>query len=132
MATANNNTNMAKRQDRSPEPVQQRQETIAPPVDVYENADELLLVADLPGARSDGIDIQLENGQLTILAKRNDDPAGTPLATEYRARDYFRNFSVPQGIDASKIAAQFTAGVLHLHLPKAESLKPRRIEVKQG
>jgi len=41
-------------------------------------------------------------------------------------------FSVPQGIDASKIDAQLTAGVLRLRLPKSESLKPRRIEVKQG
>lgn len=132
MATANNNSNLATRSNRSPEPVQQRQETVTPPVDVYENADELLLVADLPGARSDGIDVQLENGQLTIHAKRSDEATGTPLATEYRTRDYFRSFSVPQGIDASKIGAQFTAGVLHLHLPKSESLKPRRIDVKQG
>jgi HSP20 family molecular chaperone IbpA len=132
MATANNDTNLAKRQERSPEPVQQRQETIAPPVDVYENAEELLLVADLPGARSDGVDIRLENGQLTIHARRSDEATGTPLATEYRARDYFRSFTVPQGIDASKIGAQLTAGVLHLHLPKSETLKPRRIEVKQG
>lgn len=132
MATANNNSNLATRSNRSPEPVQQCQETVAPPVDVYENADELLLVADLPGARSDGIDIQLEDGQLTIHAKRSDEGTGTPLAMEYRARDYFRSFSVPQGVDASKIGAQFTGGVLHLHLPKSESLKPRRIEVKQG
>jgi HSP20 family molecular chaperone IbpA len=132
MATANNNANLATRSNRSPEPVQQRQETVAPPVDVYENTDELLLVADLPGANSDGIDIQLENGQLTIHAKRGDQATGTPLATEYRGRDYFRSFSAPQGIDASKIGAQFTAGVLHLHLPKSESLKPRRIEVKPG
>lgn len=108
------------------------QDTVVPPVDVYENADELLLVADLPGATPDGIDIQLENGQLTIQAKRSDLSTTTPLVTEYRPRDYFRSFSVPRGIDASKIAAQLTAGVLRLHLPKSESIKPRRIEVKQG
>ena len=132
MATANNQSSLATRPSRSLEPVQQRQETVTPPVDVYENADELLLVADLPGALSDSIDIQLENGQLTILAKRSDEWKGTPLATEYRARDYFRSFSVPHGIDPSKIGAQLKAGVLHLHLPKSESVKPRRIEVKQG
>ena len=70
--------------------------------------------------------------QLTIQAKRSDLSTTTPLVTEYRPRDYFRSFSVPRGIDASKIAAQLTAGVLRLHLPKSESIKPRRIEVKQG
>jgi HSP20 family molecular chaperone IbpA len=101
-------------------------------VDVYENGDELLLVADVPGATHDGIDVQLDKGQLTIHAKRNEETTGAPVATEYRPRDYLRVFSVPQGVDASKIDAQLSAGVLHLRLPKSESLKPRRIEVKQG
>jgi len=125
-------TNLAKRSERPAEPVQQQRETVVPPVDVYENGDELLLVADVPGASHDGIDVQLEKGQLTILARRSDEAPKTPVSTEYRPRDYFRAFSVPQGIDASKIDAQLTAGVLRLHLPKSESLKPRRIEVKQG
>ena len=124
-------TNLAQRSTGSPEPVRHR-DTVAPPVDVYENADELLVVADVPGATPDGIEIQLEKGQLTMLARRPDDGAGTPVATEYRARDYFRAFAVPQGIDAAKIDAQLTAGVLRLRLPKSDSLKPRRIEVKQG
>ena len=125
-------THIAKHAHTSAEPVQ-HSDTVAPPVDVYENADELLVVADIPGASSDGIDVQLEKAQLTILAKRADDTAaGDPVATEYRSRDYFRVFSVPQGIDASRIDAQLTAGVLRLRLPKSESLKPRRIEVKQG
>lgn len=114
------------------EPVQQQRETVAPPVDVYENSDALLLVADVPGASPDGIDVQLEKGLLTIRAKRSDEPAGVPIAAEHRPRDYFRAFSVPQGIDASKSDAQLNAGVLHLRLPKQESLKPRRVEVRQG
>lgn len=127
-----NNTNLARRQEGSVEPVQEQRETVAPPVDVYENGDELLLVADVPGATHDGIDVHLDKGQLTIHAKRKEETTGGPIATEFRPRDYFRVFSVPQGIDASKIDAQLSAGVLHLRLPKSESLKPRRIEVKQG
>jgi HSP20 family protein len=127
-----NTTNLARRADGYAESVQQQRETVAPPVDVYENEDELLLVADVPGATPDGIDVQLEKGQLTIQAKRSEETTGAPLAAEYRPRDYFRVFSVPQGIDASKIDAQLSAGVLRLRLPKSESLKPRRIEVKQG
>lgn len=126
------NTNLANRRESSPEPVQERRDSVVPPVDVYENGDDLLLVADVPGARHDGIDIQLEKGQLTIHAKRGDDTPGALLAAEHRPRDYFRVFTVPHGIDASKIDAQLTAGVLHLRLPKKESLKPRRIEVKHG
>ena len=126
-----NATDLSKRSTRSAEPVQ-HQDTVAPPVDIYENGDELLVVADVPGASHDGIDVQLEKGQLTILARRGGETTGAPVASEYRPRDYFRVFSVPQGIDASKIDAQLTAGVLRLRLPKSESLKPRRIEVKQG
>jgi HSP20 family protein len=126
-----NDTHLSRRQNGSAELVQQR-EAVAPPVDVYENGDELLLIADVPGAVHDGIDVQLEKGQLTIHAKRVDETAGILVAAEYRSRDYFRVFSVPQGIDASKIDAQLTAGVLRLRLPKSESLKSRRIEVKQG
>jgi HSP20 family molecular chaperone IbpA len=113
------------------ETVQQR-ETVAPVVDVYENVDELLLLVDVPGATNEGIDVQLDKGQLTILAKRQEQPPGALLAEEYRCSDYLRIFSVPQGIDPSKIDAQLSGGVLRLHLPKSESVKPRRIEVKQG
>lgn len=126
-----NQTEFVNRSNGRIEAVQQR-EAIAPVVDVYENADELLLLVDVPGATNDGIDVQLDKGQLTILAKRREDAPGAPLVTEYRSADYLRMFSVPQGIDASKIDAQLSGGVLRLRLPKSEAVKPRRIEVKQG
>jgi len=124
-----NNSSLAKHTNGSIESVKQRA-AVAPPVDVYENADELLIVADVPGATPEGIDVQLEKGQLMIHAKRADEAVGSPVAAEYRPLDYLRVFSVPQGIDASKIDAQLTAGVLRLRLPKADPIKPRRIEVK--
>lgn len=129
---ATNNTSIVSRNNGPAEQVSEQRDSVAPPVDVYENGDELLLVADMPGATHEGIDVQLDKGQLTIRAKRSEEPTGAPIAAEFRPRDYFRIFSVPQGIDAAKIDAQLTAGVLHLRLPKSESLKPRRIEVKQG
>lgn len=108
-------------------------DAIAPPVDVYENQDGLILVADMPGVLPESVDVHLEKGQLTIHAKRRDTAgAGTLLAAEHRPRDYVRIFSVPQSIDPTKIDAQLNLGVLRLHLPKSEALKPRRIEVKQG
>jgi HSP20 family protein len=122
---------LANRSNGRIESVQQR-EAVPPVVDVYENVDELLLLVDVPGVTNDGIDVQLDKGQLTILAKRREDAAGSLVAGEYRPSDYLRIFSVPQGIDPSKIDAQLSGGVLRLRLPKSEAVKPRRIEVKQG
>jgi HSP20 family protein len=126
-----NQTDLVNRSNGRIEAVQQR-EAIAPVVDVYENADELLLLVDVPGTTNDGIDVQLDKGQLTIVARRREEVPGAALASEYRGCDYLRVFAVPQGIDPSKIDAQLSAGVLQLRLPKSESVKPRRIEVKQG
>jgi HSP20 family molecular chaperone IbpA len=126
-----NQTELSNRSNARIEAVQQREAT-APAVDVYENSEELLLLVDVPGATNDGIDVQLDKGQLTILAKRGEDGGGALLAAEYRPSDYLRVFSVPQGIDPAKIDAQLGGGVLRLRLPKADSVKPRRIEVKQG
>jgi HSP20 family molecular chaperone IbpA len=131
MSKMANHTDLANRSNARVEAVQQR-ESVAPAVDVYENSDELLLLVDVPGASNEGIDVQLDKGQLTISAKRREDAPGSLLAGEYRTRDYLRVFSVPQGIDSTKIDAQLSGGVLRLKLPKSDSVKPRRIEVKQG
>ena len=119
------------------ERVEQRGPTVAPYVDVFENANEILLWADVPGATREGIDVHVEKGQLTLAARRppaavDGGPRLTPLETEHRAHDYYRVFAVPSGIDATRIEAELTAGVLKVRLPKSEALKPRRIEVKAG
>jgi HSP20 family molecular chaperone IbpA len=99
-------------------------------VDVYENANELLVLADVPGATKDTVAVHVDKGQLTLEARREPAAHGTVLEAEYRPVDYHRVFSVPQGIDASKIEAELSAGVLRVRLPKSEALKPRRIEIK--
>ena len=124
-------TQLMSRSNGRVEAMRQR-EAIAPVVDVYENVDELLLVVDVPGVTSDEIDLQLDRGQLTVLATRRKDALGSLLAAEYQSCDYLRVFSVPQGIDPSKIDAQVTGGVLRVRLPKSVSAKPRRIEVREG
>lgn len=103
-----------------------------PPVDIYENADELLVVADLPGVTKDGLNISFEKGQLLIEGRRDLGVQGAPLATEYRAADFRRAFLVPNGIDAEKISASLDSGILRVHLPKSASIKPRQIQVKAG
>ena len=107
-----------------------RRPVVAPPVDIYENRDEILVFADVPGARTDGITIRLEKNELYLHARREDAAAGTAVAGPGRAADYSRTFIVPRGIDAEKITADLTAGVLRIHLPKSDAVKPRKIEVR--
>ena len=135
-------SNIIKRRETTPERFD-KHPTAAPLVDVYENQDELLVVADVPGTATDGVNVHFDKGHLVIDAKRaeettgpgapNGDPVKTkPLFGPARAADYHREFSVPQGIDAARIEAQLSGGVLRVHLPKSEGLKPRRIEVKSS
>jgi HSP20 family molecular chaperone IbpA len=100
--------------------------TLATPVDIYENPDEILILADVPGVAADGFSIKLDRDQLTIDARRTLVPSGE------QPFDYQRVFVVPNGIDADKIAATLQNGVLRLVLPKPAALKPRQIEVKAG
>lgn len=111
------------------EKIQQRP-SAAPAVDIYENADELLVLADLPGVEKDQLAINYDKGQLTIEGRRAPLSDGRVLASEQRPLDFRRAFLVPQGIDTDKITADLNQGVLRVHLPKSSSLKPRQIQVK--
>jgi len=103
-----------------------------PNVDIYELADELVVQADVPGAKNDQIDINFEDGSLTIHARVPDrqESQGPYLRKEYGVGDFYRTFRVSEQIDAARISAEYTAGVLKLHLPKVEAAKPRKISVK--
>jgi len=125
------NEALQKREEPQIERVQERP-WIAPRVDIYENDHELLLVADLPGVDEKNLKIDLDKDQLTIEGMRQEEDLGKVLGWEYRPLDYHRSFLVPQGINEAKITAELKLGVLKLHLPKAEGLKPRKIEVKVG
>jgi HSP20 family protein len=107
--------------------------TFTPRIDILETEPELLLFADLPGVEQDNVDIRFENGELTLRARRTSPQADrTPLAFEYETGDYFRAFRITEQIDAEKIWAELKNGVLTLHLPKVEAVKPRKITVKGG
>lgn len=121
---------LAQTADKQPEKIEQRP-VVAPSVDVFENENELLVVADLPGVSQDRMSIHFEKGRLTIEGKRA--PAKwEPRMAEAENADFRRTFLVPQGIDAEHISAELAAGVLQIHLPKHASVKPRRIEVRAG
>jgi HSP20 family protein len=103
-----------------------------PSVDILEQNDELLVLADVPGAKSDQIEIKFEKGTLTLYAAvpERENEGRRYLLREYGVGDYYRTFQVSESIDASRITAELNDGVLILHLPKAESIKPRKIPVK--
>jgi HSP20 family protein len=103
-----------------------------PVVDILEATDELRVVADVPGAKAEDIDINFEQGVLTIHARvRPRQPEDVNyLLREYGVGDFHRVFEVSENIDAQRITAEHADGVLVLHLPKAEKAKARRIEVR--
>lgn len=104
---------------------------IAPPVDIYENAEGLVVFADMPGVNRENVHIDMEKNQLTITARRTrGERQGQLVAGEFRAFDYYRAFLVPQDIDAEHIGAELKNGVLRVVLPKRTAARPRRIEVR--
>jgi HSP20 family protein len=107
--------------------------SFVPAVDIVENSNEILVQADVPGAAPGDLDISFENGLLTVHArveKRQASDQVKYLTREYGVGDFHRQFKVADGIDASKIEAEVRNGVLTLRLPKAEEVKPRKIDVK--
>jgi HSP20 family molecular chaperone IbpA len=106
--------------------------TCTPAVDIYETKDQLTLLADLPGVRGEDIQLNFEKGELSISAKvAIRQPEGAQyLLAEYGMGDFYRSFRISEEIDSSRISAQYKDGVLTLHLPKVEAVKPRRIAVK--
>jgi len=104
----------------------------SPAVDIVEKEDELLLFADVPGARPQGIDVNFENGELTISARvePRQPQDNQYLLREYGVGDYYRVFRIGDTIDSTRIHAEVKNGVLIVHLPKSEDAKPRKIAVK--
>ena len=103
-----------------------------PAVDIYETAEEYVVMAEMPGCDPKGIDVQFENGELSIYGRAL--PRQVPetgwLAREFGIGDYARTFNVTESIESEKISAEYEHGILTLHLPKVEQAKPRKIEVR--
>ena len=103
---------------------------ITPPTSVSETTDGYLLELEMPGVSKDGLEISIENNELSILGRRSN-PAidGTPVHRESQPYNYRRSFEIDPSIDSAKIAARVSQGVVTLTLPKAEEVKPRKITV---
>ena len=102
-----------------------------PDIDICENDDCLHLWADMPGVTEKDVDVTLKDGTLTIsgMVSTASYDKLAPLYTEYNVGNYFRQFTLNEEIDESRIKARMKNGVLEVELPKREQVKPRRIEV---
>ena len=102
-----------------------------PATDIYETADALTVVMDVPGVDRDNIDIQLDKNRLTITARIGVERYGElqPAYTEYNVGHFTRSFQLSSVVDQAKINARVADGVLTLTLPKLEEATPRRIKV---
>ncbi|MBM3881703.1 MAG: Hsp20/alpha crystallin family protein [Verrucomicrobia bacterium] len=104
---------------------------VTPAVDIAETKEAYLLRADMPGVTKNGLEIQLEANELTIVGHRADAREGSYLHRESSTHDFRRTFVIDPTIDASRISAKIEQGVLTVHLPKTDQVKPRRINVTE-
>jgi HSP20 family molecular chaperone IbpA len=103
-----------------------------PRADIYELEDQIVIVADVPGADDGSIDITLEKNILTINAYVSPQPVEDYALSfaEYETGDYQRNFRISEEIDREKISATVKDGVLRVYLPKVMEALSRKISVK--
>ena len=103
-----------------------------PPVDIYETAEAIVVLADMPGVPADKVNIDVKDGQLAILGEITP-PQGNQehlVVQEYDTGNFSREFTLGQLVDQNRIEAAMKDGVLRLTLPKVEKAKPRKIEIQ--
>ncbi len=107
----------------------------APPVDITEEKDRIVITAELPGFKENQIEIQSENGMLTLRGERKfekEDEGKSYHRVERSYGQFIRSFSLPNNVDREKIKANFSDGLLKIELPKREDAKPRTIKISAG
>jgi HSP20 family molecular chaperone IbpA len=102
-----------------------------PPIDIYETAEGLVLIADLPGVSLDTLELQVQDNRLTLLGRV---PPAAPgdaqlIHKEYEEGDFLRSFILSEEVDYEQISARLINGILEVILPKAAKAPPRRIQV---
>jgi HSP20 family protein len=104
-----------------------------PSVDIFENKDQVVLEAELPGMKPEDVNISIENNVLTIQGERKfekKEEGDNYHRIERRYGSFTRSFTLPPTVDTENITAEFDNGVLRLTIAKREEAKPRRIEIK--
>jgi len=104
-----------------------------PAVDIHETSNELRLDVELPGIREEDIQIEVDNGMLSIRGEKSaegkEGEEGRYHLVERSYGSFFRSFQLPQGVDEKQIRADFKNGVLEVSIPKAALPQPRRIQI---
>jgi len=101
-----------------------------PAVNIVETAEAYRLDAELPGVSKEGLEISLEGNELTLVGRRTGPVPNAQLVyRESNPRDFRRVFELDPAIDTTRIAARLDNGILHLDLPKADKVKPRKIQL---
>ncbi len=124
---------VAQQQNESANPATQNQRRVqyaTPLVDVESNEEGYTIRAEMPGVDKSGLEITVDNGELTIVGhRRTSELTGEPVYREIRNNDFRRVYELDPAIDTAKISARIEQGILTLALPKAESVRPRKITV---
>lgn len=123
-----NNTTSCETRDETRE---ERVDYRLPAVNIYQTPEGYTLEADMPGVNRDGLEIYLDQNELTLLGRRTPGPS-TAETTHYResaSGDFRRVFELNPEVDTDKITARVENGVLTLHLARREQLKPRQITI---
>jgi len=105
----------------------------APTVDISETEAEYAIKAELPEVKKEDVKVTVEDGVLTLQGERKQEMEDKGKKYHRIERSYgrfVRSFTLPDTVDESKVKAEYTDGVLHLHLPKSEKAKPKQIDVK--
>jgi HSP20 family protein len=104
-----------------------------PTVDISETEGEYLIKAELPEVRKEDVKVIVENGVLTLQGERRQEKEEKGKRFHRVERSYgsfVRSFTLPESVDESSVKAEYKDGVLNLHLPKSEKVKPKAIDVK--
>jgi HSP20 family protein len=105
---------------------------LLPPIDAYRTGEGMVVRIDLPGMSNDDVDVQVEEGVLTITGERHVDETVEQdnwIRRERRHGRFERSFSLPEGTDADALSAKMADGVLEITVPHPPERQPRRIEV---
>jgi HSP20 family protein len=102
---------------------------ICPRVNIIDRPDSVVLEAELPGVPKNGVDIEINQGELTLIGHRKDEHQGRYYIAERPQADYRRVFALSEAIDTQHVEAAMEGGVLTLTLHKTEERKPKKIEI---